>query len=462
MTGMSSFAGGGEREHAAGHLLPEPGPMPRVASSRAVLASAAVAGGCLACTVAMLSAGAPPAADKAAMIGLAGGAALLLACVIAVVRAAALQAGEHAEQTRELAERGQAEMRQMTDRASIFVNLAGRMQSLTHRAIGSLDEVELEVENPDLLKRLYGVDHQVTQIRRLAESLAVLGGSASRRQWSRPVRMQEVLRAAVSEIEHYNRVKVLPPVEGVLIAPVVADLVHLIAELVENATKFSDAQVQLRAQEIPAGVVVEVEDRGIGMGRADRGHMNDLLADPGRVGVDALGDGRIGIGVVAVLAGRHRVRVVLQDNVYGAVTAAVIIPPQLLERGDAEPPARAAAEHAPVPSLTVTRAEQIPALLRQPPGPAVPARAAAAAPWELPAQEPEQPRLPQRRRPDPGRPPLPSRNPGAGLAPQLREGREDGTGSRPRALSRDQDPGFAADFLDGFSSPGAGDRAGRD
>jgi hypothetical protein len=101
-------------------------------------------------------------------------------------------------------------------RVDVFVNLARRMQSLSHRAIQGLDELENQVEDPDLLKGLFRVDHLSTRLRRQAESLAVIGGATSRRQWSRPVAVYEVLRSAVTEVEYYNRVKVVPPVEGTL------------------------------------------------------------------------------------------------------------------------------------------------------------------------------------------------------------------------------------------------------
>ena len=172
-------------------------------------------------------------------------------------------------------------------RVEIFVNLARRMQSLVHREIEMLDDLEAQVEDPDLLKGLFTVDHLATRLRRQSESLAVLGGSSSRRQWTRQVTMHEVLRAAVAEVEQYSRVKVVPPVEGVLRGAAVTDVIHLIAELVENATKFSAPHTTalLRAQHVSAGVAIEVEDRGLGMLPADQQRMNVLLADPGRMDV---------------------------------------------------------------------------------------------------------------------------------------------------------------------------------
>ena len=222
-------------------------------------------------------------------------------------------------------------------RVEILVNLAMRMQSLVHREIEMLDDLEAKVEDPDLLKGLFTVDHLATRLRRQSESLAVLGGSSSRRQWTRQVTMHEVLRAAIAEAEHYSRVKVVPPVEGVLRGAAVTDVIHLIAELVENATKFSAPHTiaLLRAQHVAAGLAIEVEDRGLGMVPSDQQRMNTLLADPTRTDVDELlRDGRIGLFVVATLARRHGIRVQLQNNIYGGTQAAVVLPKALLDQVD--------------------------------------------------------------------------------------------------------------------------------
>jgi len=222
-------------------------------------------------------------------------------------------------------------------RVEIFVNLARRMQSLVHREIEMLDDLEAKVEDPELLKGLFTVDHLATRQRRQSESLAVLGGSSSRRQWTRQVTMHEVLRAAIAEVEHYSRVKVVPPVEGVLRGAAVTDVIHLIAELVENATKFSAPHTiaLLRAQHVSAGLAIEVEDRGLGMLPADQRRMNELLADPTRMDLDELlRDGRIGLFVVATLARRHGIRAQLQNNIYGGTQAVVVLPKVLLDLPD--------------------------------------------------------------------------------------------------------------------------------
>ncbi|MEV6399782.1 ATP-binding protein [Streptomyces sp. NPDC051907] len=266
-------------------------------------------------------------------------------------------------------------------KVEVFVNLARRLQSLVHREIQLLDELENEVEDPELLKGLFHVDHLATRIRRHAENLAVLGGAMSRRQWSNPVTMTEVLRSAIAEVEQYPRVKLVPPIDGTLRGHAVADVIHLLAELVENATLFSapHTQVLLRAQHVTAGLAVEVEDRGLGMPAGEQHKMNALLADPDQVNVaHLLQDGRIGLFVVSALARRHGIAVRLQSNIYGGVQAILVLPQGLL---GADPDA--------VPNGETTTAQTG----QRPRPPQVTVVQAAAAPPSLPQQQsPSQPR----------------------------------------------------------------------
>ncbi|MDH6223302.1 ATP-binding protein [Streptomyces sp. MJP52] len=231
----------------------------------------------------------------------------------------------------------------LEQRIEVFVNVARRLQSLAHREIAVLDELEREIEDPDLLRGLFHVDHLATRVRRHAENLAVLGGAVSRRQWSEPIPLDEVLRSAVAEVEQYARVRVVPSPEGALQGHAVADVIHLLAELVENATVFSPphTQVTIRADAVAAGLAVEVEDRGLGMPSEEQERMNALLADPASVDVAGLlADGRIGLYVVSQLARRHGVRVRLGGNIYGGVQAVLVLPQSLLGTRPAElPPA---------------------------------------------------------------------------------------------------------------------------
>jgi signal transduction histidine kinase len=331
-------------------------------------------------------------------------------------------------------------------RVEVFVNLARRMQSLVHREIQLLDDLEGQVEDPVLLKGLFTVDHLATRMRRQSESLAVLGGAVSRRQWSRPVTMHEVLRAAVAEVEQYSRVKVVPPVEGTLLGSAVTDVIHLVAELIENAAKFSPPHTQalLRAQNVTAGLAIEVEDRGLGMLPADQQRMNVLLADPGRVNIsELLRDGRIGLFVVSALARRHGIRVQLRGNIYGGIQAVVVLPKALIEAGlpqrEREPeqlvppgPARPAVP--PPPAVPPVRPET------RPGGPPAPAadRPARPAPPAQPAQPPA---------PGGERPSLPQRRGHTHLAQQLR----DAPTARRDEPAADQIPGLMAAFQQGVS-----------
>ncbi|MFI6691394.1 ATP-binding protein [Streptomyces sp. NPDC050433] len=294
-------------------------------------------------------------------------------------------------------------------KVEVFVNLARRLQSLVHREIQLLDELENQVEDPDLLKGLFHVDHLATRIRRHAENLAVLGGAISRRQWSRPVTLTEVLRSAIAEVEQYPRVRLVPPISGALRGHAVADVVHLLAELVENATLFSapHTQVLLRAQQVTSGLAIEVEDRGLGMPADEQKRMNALLADPDQVNVaHLLQDGRIGLFVVSALARRHGIAVRLHANIYGGIQAVLVLPRALLgadPNGDGPQQAGTAA-----PEAVHVPETAVPA----PPPPPVPVQVYEAEPGpvaEARQPYPQQPRAQRSHRRTSGRRPLPVR-----------------------------------------------------
>ncbi|MFF9479914.1 ATP-binding protein [Streptomyces sp. NPDC014733] len=305
-------------------------------------------------------------------------------------------------------------------KVEVFVNLARRLQSLVHREIELLDDLENHVEDPDLLKGLFHVDHLATRTRRHAENLAVLGGAISRRQWSRPVAMTEVLRSAIAEVEQYPRIKLVPQIEGTLRGHAVADVIHLLAELVENASVYSDPQthVLLRAQLVTSGLAVEVEDRGLGMTSDERTRMNGLLADPEHVDMDELlADGRIGLFVVSSLARRHGIAVRLESNIYGGVQAVLVLPRELLgpecqdagaiddvpDAGDDVPPGASDGERMAPAGTGAERGyaaggpeQPYPAAPEALPGPAVPAaRGPLSAPGAAPRTGPPHPAGPR-------------------------------------------------------------------
>jgi signal transduction histidine kinase len=222
----------------------------------------------------------------------------------------------------------QAELRRGV--AAVFVNLARRSQALLHRQLSLLDEMERRAEDPEELEDLFRLDHLTTRMRRHAEGLIILSGAAPGRSWRRPVRILDVVRAGVGEIEDYARVRVhrMPPVA--VVGGVVSDLVHLIAELVENATVFSPphTQVRIAGEEVAHGFVLEIDDRGLGMGDEALAAANDRLATGGDFD---LGDtDRLGLFVVSRLAARHQIRVSLRRSPYGGTTAVVLLPHELL------------------------------------------------------------------------------------------------------------------------------------
>lgn len=219
-------------------------------------------------------------------------------------------------------------------RREVFGKLARRLQSLVNRAIQRVDGLEREIEDPDLLRGLYEIDHLATRVRRQAENLAVLGGGSPQRRSNQPVSIYAVLRSAVAEIEHYKQVSIVP-VEGIsLRGHAVAEIIHLLAELLENATTFTApdaAKVVLRVHKVTAGLAVEIQDRGLGMTRDDLQRINLLLEGTATIDLaDLLSDGRIGMAVVKELARRHDIRVQLQTNIFGGIDAAVVLPHTLI------------------------------------------------------------------------------------------------------------------------------------
>ena len=222
----------------------------------------------------------------------------------------------------------QAELRRGI--AAVFVNLARRSQALLHRQLTLLDEMERRADQPEELADLFRLDHLTTRMRRHAEGLIILSGAAPGRSWRRPVRVLDVVRAAVGEVEDYARVRVhrMPPIA--VVGGAVSDVIHLVAELVENATVFSPPHTQVRIQgELVAnGFALEIDDRGLGMGEEAMTAANDRLATSGDFD---LGDtDRLGLFVISRLSVRHGIRVSLRNSPYGGTTAVVLLPRELL------------------------------------------------------------------------------------------------------------------------------------
>jgi signal transduction histidine kinase len=211
---------------------------------------------------------------------------------------------------------------------AVFLNIAHRNQVVVHRQLEVLNEAQRLRQDPDQLQLLSKLDHLATRSRRNAESLIILGGRRPGRQWRNPVPLTEIVRSAVAETEDYARVHTgrLPAVQ--LLGTVVGDLIHLLAELLDNATSFSPpiSRVEIRGTMVGDGAVVEIEDEGLGIPGEERDRINARLRNPPDFGVMSLsGDARLGLFVVARLAARHGIVVTLAESGRGGARAIVFI-----------------------------------------------------------------------------------------------------------------------------------------
>ncbi|MEV0582782.1 ATP-binding protein [Nonomuraea sp. NPDC050310] len=233
---------------------------------------------------------------------------------------------------------GQAAIRRGV--AQVFLNLARRKQGLLHRQLGLLDGLQRRTHDPDRLEELFRLDHLTTRMRRHAEGLITLSGATPGRIWRRPVPVLDIVRAAVAEVEDYTRVDVESMPLAAVDGSAAADLTHLLAELVENATLYSapSTAVRIGGDSVANGYAIEVEDRGLGLPTDRYAAINALLAEPPEF--DLADSDRLGLFVVATLAQRHGVQVVLRASPYGGTTAIVLVPSRLIaepEEPAAEP-----------------------------------------------------------------------------------------------------------------------------
>ena len=214
--------------------------------------------------------------------------------------------------------------------ADMFLSLGRRLQALVHRQLELLDELERTEADPQQLRSLFRLDHLATRMRRNAENLLVLSGSEPVRRWSDPVPLPRVIRAASAEIEDYNRVGVMPMADVRVVGHAVSDVVHLLAELIENAAAFSPpgTRVQVSGEPAAHGYLLEVEDQGIGMSDEELELANEQLAKP--TTIDLASAQRLGFYVVGRLAARHGVKVRLRRSWFGGVAALVLLPSSLL------------------------------------------------------------------------------------------------------------------------------------
>ncbi|MEV0270160.1 nitrate- and nitrite sensing domain-containing protein [Hamadaea sp. NPDC050747] len=212
----------------------------------------------------------------------------------------------------------------------VFLNVARRSQTLLHRQLSLLDRMERRARDPQELEDLFRLDHLSTRMRRHAEDLVILAGGAPGRGWRHPVAAVDVIRGSVSEIEEYVRVVVEKIPDVAIAGRAVGDIIHLLAELVENGTSFSPPQtrVHVSAEKGPDGLLVRVADRGLGMTEEALAEANARLAVP--PDFDPANSARLGLMVVARLAARHGITVALTRSSHGGVCAEALIPNSLI------------------------------------------------------------------------------------------------------------------------------------
>ncbi|MFD7893844.1 nitrate- and nitrite sensing domain-containing protein [Streptomyces sp. NPDC059743] len=222
---------------------------------------------------------------------------------------------------------------------AIFTNLSRRNQSLIEGQLTLISELENNEGDPDQLENLFRLDHLATRMRRNGENLLVLAGEEPGRRWNQPVPLVDVLRAATSEVESYARIELTGVPETEIHGQSVTDLVHLLAELLENATTFSSPQTKVRvtATRLPDGrVMIEIHDKGIGLTAEDFADINHKLANPPTV--DATVSQRMGLFVVGRLSDRHGIRVQLRPSGEQAgTTSLVMLPDAITHGGGGEP-----------------------------------------------------------------------------------------------------------------------------
>jgi signal transduction histidine kinase len=269
------------------------------------------------------------------------GAAVLAACVGVVVfwKTTEEEQQKSLDLTEQLAETEISRRRFTSD---LLVNLVRRNQSLLYRQLEEISQLEHQEEDPDALGGLFRIDHLATRIRRNAESLLVLSGEAQPRVWSEPVLLVDVVRAAIAETEDLDRVAFFLDERLAVLGRAVTDLTHLLAELVENAARFSppEASVIIRVRpdpRLPGAQVLTIEDWGIGMPPADLAAANEQLAEPREVDLSV--SQRLGLHVVARLARRHGVAVSLTPTPGSGVTAVLVLPAELFADPSLEPAA---------------------------------------------------------------------------------------------------------------------------
>ncbi|WP_112467103.1 sensor histidine kinase, partial [Streptomyces triticisoli] len=217
----------------------------------------------------------------------------------------------------------------------VILGIARQSQNLVNLQLSKLDALEREHTDPTVLRGLYELDSMASQLRRYEENLVIISGEQPRRSWAEPVALIDILRSAVGEVAEYQRVEVHTDEEVSLAPPAVADVIHLLAELIDNAAVYSaaPAPVGVRAAMVAKGLAVEIEDRGLGMSEEEYAAFNAQLAVAPKFDVVALADDlRLGMFVIGKLAARHGIAVTLRSSPYGGTTAIVLLPHDIVVR----------------------------------------------------------------------------------------------------------------------------------
>ncbi|WP_320781269.1 nitrate- and nitrite sensing domain-containing protein [Streptomyces sp. CRN 30] len=217
----------------------------------------------------------------------------------------------------------------------VILGIARQSQNLVNMQLGKLDALERRHTDPEVLKGLYELDSVAAQLRRYEENLVIISGEQPRRSWREPVALVDILRSAIGEVAEYQRVEVHTDEEVYVAPPAVADVIHLLAELIDNATAYSPAPapVGVRAAMVAKGLAIEIEDRGLGLPEEEYASLNASLAsDPKFDVVGLAGDLRLGMFVIARLAHRHAIAVTLRSSPYGGTTAIVLVPHEIVVR----------------------------------------------------------------------------------------------------------------------------------
>jgi signal transduction histidine kinase len=222
---------------------------------------------------------------------------------------------------------------------AMLMGVARRPQRPLQRGLKVIEDLQNRVGDEKLLTELFDINHQLTQTRRFLENLVILAGGQIGRRFQNPVPIRRVLLAAFAEAQHYQRITLRSAPDVALVGHSVANTIHLLAELLDNALAFSPpgTTVWVTCNEVKRGVAVEIEDGGVGMRSEALERANELLATAPTPDVTALKDGaQVGLHVVAELAKRDGIQVTLRTSAYGGLLAIVLLPERLITRDPVE------------------------------------------------------------------------------------------------------------------------------